>query len=245
MRRTKLNTLGLDSDLDGVYLLQDVERAFGVAITDKETASILTVGDLFAIVERNANYKGGGKCRTAMSFFRLRQALRALGVTQTPRPNTNLSAVSKFSPRRLYAEIERRTDLTLPSLTGGWFTISGVFLLVAALLSPLVLTHLNFDFWQKSAAVASGVLVAALLLRFDRLRFGEGVKTFGDLAEQVSSLNYSSLVLAGGRNTPQEMWKSFVTVVAEHADDMPRSEITPTTLLLAQGQTPPQQSDSC
>ena len=231
--QTKLNTLGLDNDMDGICLLVDIERAFGIAITDKETASVLTIGDLFALVERKAMYKGGGKCRTAISFFRLRHALRALGVAQKPRLNTNLSALSGFSPKKLYAEIERRTGLTLPPLTAGYLTLSGLLLLVAAVLSPLVLTQLDVDFWPKCAFVASCVLAAVILLRVDPLEFGENEKTLGGLAEQVASLNYSTLALAGGRNTPEEMWEAFLTVVAHHADELPRNEITPATLLLA------------
>ncbi|MDJ1007359.1 MAG: hypothetical protein QNJ13_05985 [Paracoccaceae bacterium] len=48
----RYNTIGLRGDLDEVELVVDVERSFKIDITAKEAQTVLTMGDLEAMIRR-------------------------------------------------------------------------------------------------------------------------------------------------------------------------------------------------
>jgi len=49
----RLNTVDLDDDLGDVEMLQDIESTFNFEITDKEALNLVTVGQLYELVQQN------------------------------------------------------------------------------------------------------------------------------------------------------------------------------------------------
>ena len=73
-------------DLEDVEILQEVERVFGISITDREAEQTFTVGQLCDLLD--AKYGGGATevCLSQIAFHRLRRALRELGVADRSCP---------------------------------------------------------------------------------------------------------------------------------------------------------------
>src|SRR5579863_9828425 len=74
------NTLGLDDDLDGIAVVRDLERIFDVKVSHEEAERIFTVGEFHDLLVRKLPpNEADRKCASAMTFYRLRSALRRLG----------------------------------------------------------------------------------------------------------------------------------------------------------------------
>lgn len=72
---------GLDDDLDGVELVQDVEAAFGLHLPEDELSRCNTVVDLLKLIEERlpTSEIQEQRCATAMCFYRARRSLHQCG----------------------------------------------------------------------------------------------------------------------------------------------------------------------
>jgi hypothetical protein len=113
------NTLNL-VDLDDAELLRDVKRTFGIKVTHAEAAALRNVGDLYDLIEAKSPDAGSTRaCLTQVAFYRLRRALRSMGVVGEIGPQTPLSALDEVEPRPASArwrQLARAADLVLPRL---------------------------------------------------------------------------------------------------------------------------------
>ena len=87
-----MNTLGLDDDWEPVEVVEGVEAAFDIRVTDSEAATLLRVGDLHRLLRNrfSNSQEASGHCATAMTYYRLRRALTNLNVDKgTIRPENS------------------------------------------------------------------------------------------------------------------------------------------------------------
>ncbi len=112
------NTLGLDDDLDTVELVQNVEEAFGIEITNVEGEHIYTVGELYdLLLSKIPANETDRKCASATTFYRLRRGLRKLGFHTILNPSTDLHFLETGRVRAKFKELEREAGVRLPPVT--------------------------------------------------------------------------------------------------------------------------------
>src|ERR1700734_2776145 len=88
------NTLGLDDDLDGVEVVQDLKRIFDIMVSRQEAARIFNVGEFHdLLLQKIPPDEAGGKCASAMAFYRIRRALRCLGHDHDLTPASGIRAL--------------------------------------------------------------------------------------------------------------------------------------------------------
>lgn len=218
------SSLGLAGDLDDIELIQDVEAAFGILLSDAEVESCWTVGHLFELVKARIPDASTGSCATAMAFYRLRSAVRT-SIDAELRPTTPISDLGSLPVRRLHRIIREDCGLRPPpEQLSYWGCIA--LALVAAL--PLGVWALNFGWW---AAAASAIPPLALY-RVAPIRLPSRVETFGDLVRIVASRSIGALSQQGARLGSSEAWAAFKDVLSDHTS-LPAHAISLDTLIMA------------
>jgi hypothetical protein len=218
------NSLDLDPEWGAIDLLEEVEAAFGIKITDAEAERCSTVGDLYAVLcSYTADWDARqGSCSSSMVFYRLRRALGPEDKRDI-RPATPLTTLG--SPvSRMFRAVGKQTGLRLPTyeltrlgMAGGVILTGGFLVASVALLT---------GHWLASGVA---VLVAATGLPWlwlDPGRLPIGIVTVGDLAQRTAPLNSELLGKAGGR--PSDRWSILVALAAEYGA-LPADQIGPET----------------
>jgi hypothetical protein len=206
------NSLDLDPEWGAIDLLEEVEAAFGITITDAEAERCSTVGDLYAVL---CSYTLGwdaqpGSCSSSMVFHGLR---RSLGPEHKRdiRPATPLTTLGR-PVSRLFRTLGKQTGLRLPTYELTWLGEAGGVILTGGLLAAIV--ALLTAHWLTSGLA---ILVAGTglpLVWVDPGRLPAGIVTVGDLAQSTAPLNSDLLGKAGGR--PSDRWSILVALAAEH-----------------------------
>jgi hypothetical protein len=226
------NTLGLDDDLDSVELLIAIERAFDVKISEQEATGVSTVGDLHDLVTSKLEGTGGEMCRTSMSFYRVRRALKAVLGNVDIRPETPLSAIWERSPKLLFAQMQRHCDLRLAPLCSTDVSGFGALLIVAAIFGAPILLIAQVNGWLILAFAGALCCAGFALTRLDPLAFGPTMVTVGDLARRTATQNYGALVSLGGRTDAQAVWKALVEVASASSENLSAEKIERDTIIL-------------
>lgn len=219
-------SLGLLGDLDDVDLIEDIEEAFGYRLSDDDIERCVTVGDLFALVEKGLpdGDSAANICATSMCFYRLRKALQPRTATAL-RPKVKIDALGRLSVRHLHRIIHTECSLRPPPPYMSWW---GVLALAGVITAPAVLLFLGFPWWL----VTLSALPPIALYRATPICLPKEVTTFGDLVRVVASRSIGILARQGARLGPIEAWAAFRDVVAVHTR-LPKEQITPDVLLLA------------
>ena len=222
------NTLGLDDDIEPVEVLDSIERAFGIKITEAEAERCHTVADVynllvgrFATVDASAD-----RCVTSMAFHRIRAAL---GDPEAG-PRTSLASLSGLPPKRLFLRLRQATGLVTPApalastgLAGAWSVVAGLLMIL-----PSIMLAPRVGWLVPVGLIAAGIA----LIRLDPGRLSPNHSTLGGMARSVAALNFGKLVEQGGISGPQTLWSALVEVLAQHST-LPKTQITPRTVLLA------------
>jgi len=115
------DTLNLWSgDLADVEIICEVERRFGIEVTDAEAKQLYTAGHFHDLIE--AKYAGAHStqaCLSQAAFYRLRRALKAMGFTGEISPRTPLSIIEGLEPRSVaknWRRLGQTAELNLPKL---------------------------------------------------------------------------------------------------------------------------------
>ena len=231
------NTLGLDDDLDPVLLIKDLEQAFALKFSDEETSNCMTVGDIYTVLIRHMG--GGdqlsGRCATAMAFYRLRRACRAMAPEVAITPATPLHIFRHWPAKSLLKQLSLLSGLRLPrpalSKVGHagaisiLFVVPGVF--ASALLKDLSPLAAFWSFWFLVIAGPIG----ALLLKIDKGRLPDNCGTVADLARMAAAKNFGMLAREGARWNDESLWLALIETLSERTV-LPKSDIRPDTLLL-------------
>lgn len=224
------NSLDLDAEWGAIDLLEEIEEAFRIRITNEEAERCATVGDLYDVIcSHSPEWDGqNGSCGSAMVFYRIRRSLSpddARGITpDTPLADTGLQ------PSRLFTKLEKDTGLRLPAYELTWLGLTGGFLIVGGIMAAIVALLTGFS-------IVSGVfgllaLAGLPLLRIDPGRLPAELVTVADLARRTAPLNATSLREAGGR--PSDRWEILTALAAEHGN-LRIDEISPETFFHRKG----------
>lgn len=112
------NSLNLAGDGDDLDVIADVERTFGIVITDAEAETPRTVGQLHDLIQAKCDAGGTEACFTQVAFYALRRAFASfgrMGIT----PDTPVSVVRELcdgSIVQAWKELGRRSSLQLPPM---------------------------------------------------------------------------------------------------------------------------------
>ncbi len=218
-------SLGLDDDLDGIELIQDIEAAFAIRFAEEDINKCVTVGDVFDLVAATLpKNKLGGSCATAMCFYRLRRALKARLHIEL-KPDTPIEELKVGSVRELYRIIEQDGGLRAPpKIISMW----GCIALALAGAVPLALITLGTSWWLAAASALPAIAAYAAA----PIRMPADVANFGDLVRRVTDRSIGSLQAKGARLRAPEAWSAFKGIVADHTV-VPKDEIRADMLLLA------------
>jgi hypothetical protein len=208
MTETPLRTLNLVGDGDETDLLAALERAFGVRFADADTAGCVTVGDLFEVLKQKAPpHEGDGRCASAMTFYRLRDALTGQAPRDKILPSAKLAEIVRLPPHRFHAELERRTGLHVPMFHFAWLGNAGVTFAFLGGLGLVALALLRSPIWPAMLSFIAGVV----MMYADQRRLPD--VTLGDFARELSMLNVATLSQGGARTTEDRLWNAYLAVL--------------------------------
>lgn len=222
------NTLDLDPEWGGIDLIEEVEGAFGIAISDQEAERCNTVGDLFDIILIHAPdwNKQHGSCASSMAFYEVRRGLKSARRHELF-PTTPLSVVGGVNPRKLLRGLRKRTGLRLPALTLTKLGTAGLITLLFGIVAFIIAMR---ERWLPIMSLASGLsLTGGVMFWVDPARLPTGVDTVGDLVRRLVPLNMDRLRASGAR--PPNAWTMLAGLTADHGNLSP-SAITPDTVLI-------------
>ncbi|HET7681725.1 MAG TPA: acyl carrier protein [Xanthobacteraceae bacterium] len=222
--------VGDGDDLDVIY---DVERAFGIKLTDAEAERVRNVGELHDLMELKLLSADTRACLSQAAFYRLRKGLRSMGVQTEIRPETPISILEGIQPRsisRKWKDLSLSSALELPSLEtpmGRWLPERGekwVRGLVYALLSAsglylAILMH-SITGLSKGWAIIL-VLLAALVLGVSihylwHQVFGNiprRIHTVGDLAREAAGYSFEKLAADKSGSSPFDRWFALSAIL--------------------------------
>ena len=218
------SSLGLSGDLDDVELIEDIEKAFGMRLSDQDLQHCRTVGDIFALMEAQLPNQDllGDRCATAMCFYRLRRALQPRIVFKL-HPQTEISALRDLPVRTIRSIIQKECGLRPPPPYIS--TLGGVALLLTIAM-PIAGLALGWPWWIAIATALppiAGYKIAPV-------KFPATMTTFADLVRSVSSRSINRLAQEGARLRSTEAWNAFIDILSEHAS-IPKETIGPDTLI--------------
>ncbi len=230
----------LDVDEEDFYLdfRRDIDRTFGVKLTDEEVGTFETVGDVFAVVRSRLNgieRSDALPCLTAATFYALRRALLVHNPGANTSPKSLLGdSITAKNPKKVWRDLEEHSQLSLPSLqpTKASEIVALMMVIISVLIGGFIaLEHLSIDFERITAFLALGLLGNMALALFVSLMAGlvlacvtsalgpkeipKEIKTVGDLAEATAKLNLSSYAKRFGAVRNRDVWASLVWIIQE------------------------------
>jgi hypothetical protein len=230
---TSIDCLHLDDELGDVWLLEAVEAAFAIKFTSDELSLCDTVGGLFDIVMLKFSVKTSNRgferipCPTALTFYRLRSALRRAGYSDRLTPSTDLNLLyRRGSAERLHQALGRETGLRLPDTELHPEAVVFLLFLVAASLG-LTLTVGSMMPILAGIGLATGL--AYLLPR----QLPDRIATTKDFVRYSTALNFAELAQQTGGARQRDVWTALTSLISEVADSGPYSLIGRETRLFS------------
>jgi hypothetical protein len=224
------NTLGLDDDLEPVEVVRHLERIFDVRVSNEEAERISNVGEFYDfLLDKIPSNDADRKCASAMTFYRIRSALRTLGYGDGLTLASDIHGLERGRTRKNLRDVERESGLRMPetvptpigrvgSLCGFVATLAGVFSLQPGLASAFL-------------GMLAGLIAAGAILKYlDPGKLPANCGTLADITKMVAVRNYGRLVKMGARHSNDTVWETLVEALSHHA--LPKSEITRDTFFL-------------
>jgi hypothetical protein len=129
------NTLGLDDD-DYLEVVLLIERAFDIKFFPEEPEMIVTVGEFYdLLLTKIPPSDADRKCASAMAFYRIRSALRRLGLGGHLTPASNMRVLERGGTKANIRKLEAWCSLDLPypvPTRAGGIAALGVFVAIVA-----------------------------------------------------------------------------------------------------------------
>ncbi|WP_234681546.1 acyl carrier protein [Bradyrhizobium monzae] len=212
------DTLNFVGDGDDVDVIHDVERTFGIKLTAAEAEQTRTVGQLHDLIELKRPNAGSGTqtCLSQLAFYRLRRALKTMGLEGEITPQTPMSALERIEPRSMaskWRRLAQSSGLDLPSLESP-FRIKkepAIFRWRA----PLILGVLGC-LWVAFGTSLDYRLVlflgSALFVGFDYAWWlvarsaPQRIHTIGELAREASGFSFATLTAENKECAPSDRW---------------------------------------
>jgi acyl carrier protein len=195
--------------LDGVELVMEVEKNFGIQIPDSEAEKIITVGDMYDAVWRHLEGRHNEKCKSQALFYKLRQSF----AQQFQFPPKEL--LLQTSPAAIFPEVNRReaykrfageTNLKLPSLvlTQSWSILLNVFgwsaILGSLVIALILINFFDYSKWLLLAPVAGIFITGGISEWLEPLRTKIAEPTMRLFIERTLAMNFAGMVNDSGTN---------------------------------------------
>lgn len=216
--------------MDGVEVVQDLERAFDIHVSNDEATRTLTVGDFYdLLLAKIPANEADRKCASAMAFYRLRCALNELGYGSKLTPESDLSFLHQGRVRPQLARLEKVSGLNLPkAVQTGWGRLTA-FAAFTAVWTTAVSVYPSF--LTVVLGGFAGIGGAILVLKYiDPGKMPHDCRTLADLTQKAAILSYGRLVKMGARHSEEDIWKALLEVLSVWA--LPKAEITRDTFFL-------------
>ena len=201
--------------LDLVELVLEVEDAYGMSISDKDSETIDTAGKLYDYILAHRFQGMEETCLSSAAFYRLRRGMMSvLGVSRkNVQLSANLSSLIPTRRRQVWRELQTALALRLPDLERPiWVTTIAT---LAALAPALAL-----GIWLRSYLA---VLIVACALGCALYRITEPLEvefqtkfaTVGQLVKQIVATNFGAISDQCRRSNAEELWESLRTLIAQ------------------------------
>ena len=207
----------IDMDDDFIDVIIALEESLGLKFPDEAFARGRTLGELHDLVYQEAEKlnRGGNKCATSMSFYRLKAAIHRTGSPRKLSTSMPLRALTDLDYR---AVTRRLGDWSAPELS-----ISGFGCLMAVALVLLINVPVFFALggWAFLTGLLSAIFRLAIAARFFPASLPEQ-KTVGELASSLAARNLNRLAEEGAALTPPTVWKALTQIVADQIGIEPK-----------------------
>lgn len=218
-------------DSDAGYLIEAIERSFGVTFDEGELRDDSTLNDVFEALQRHLGPATPDLCFSSTVFWRLRRgAVDLLGVPkQTVTPWSPVHVLFPAMKRRnLWRALSETTGLQLPTLIYP-DNVKGAIGWIALLLTAIAGVMLENAAWPPLptavlmilALVLLISLLAFLLVTLSRLCQPLATELplhgalFRDLVRTTVGLNYGTLSREFGRSNDKELRSSLLFATSE------------------------------
>jgi hypothetical protein len=214
-----LNLVGDGDDLDVIF---DVERAFGIKLSNGEAEKPVTVGQLYDLIESKYVPTQRRACLSQAAFYRLRNAIRVLGVQSEIRPDTPITVLNEIevgSIHRKWKVLAGHARLDLPPLEGPpWPEFferhSRLINAVLCLLLIAAIAYMGILFpglsggWLLLSVPIAAVLGTAVAYIWHRIlgRVPSRIRTLGDLAREAAGYSFEKLFVEKNGSSPHDRW---------------------------------------
>ena len=221
-----LETLGLVGDGDDLDLIEAIETAFNLQLTD-EPSKWTSVGDIYEFVLSNADVEQftQQQCSSQMAFYDVRNAICEL-LEKAPgakiKPDTKFVDLGLKNLKPLQALLEKTYKLAAPSMELSKIGCLCVFILAAA--AAIWILHSGFGPGYLFLVFIAGASSLALL----PLRYRGSI---GEFSNTLADLNYARYVNKGARTNPDRIWQALCQVIEDSAE-ADRHRVGPETLLM-------------
>lgn len=220
--------------LDSVELIVKAEKAFGIAIPDREAEKIITVADFHNTVWRYVQSRQSVRCKSQHLYYKLRHALICkFGVHKdviTPGASLN-DIFPKTNRRLLYRKLTRELQLNLPQLVlpSVWAVVlstTGVILIPGAAVFSLVLVYgFNYTKWALLLPVIGLILTIFFSHILDAVRTEFQPATAKAFTQLVLSTNYATLIQEHG--TSRKEVETVINHIIADVSGLELHEISP------------------
>ncbi len=205
-------------------VVRDLERIFDIKVSNEEAERIFTVGEFHDLLLRKLPpNEADKKCATAMTFYRIRRALRRLGYGDKLTPASDMRALERGRTKSNLMKLEAESGLRLPG------TVSTRIGRRAALFSLMMVFTIVFSLQPGFASAFLGVIVG-LIMVVVILKYGDPAKlpancsTLADLTRAAAAMNFGPLVKMGARHRDEDIWDNLVEALSHYALPKPDNQ---------------------
>lgn len=224
--QSTVESLGLGGDGDDVEILEDIEKAFRINLSDEDAAACYTVGDIYELLltkyDLAATERTDYLCASHRAFNEVRRVIRKL-LPVDVQPDSRLSDFGFSNHGAVRDALQRELPVVIPAFA---MTRMSVLIWLSVLFGSIgfIATYGLPWLW----AILS-VIWFIMAPRYLPVRY-EG--TVGELAKQIAGLNHGYYLDHGARVDAGTVWDSLVAICQEYSG-LSLKRIAPTTLLLA------------
>lgn len=223
--------LGLVGDGDELDVIVDVERTFGIVISNQEAEAIRNVGDLYDLIELRVGPEKIKACHSQVAFYALRRALVSMGADKSIAPATpvaKLRASSTDSIARWWSKLGRQSGLRLPPLETPFVWQYALphwarYLIFCLTAGAVGLTALTVE---RVMGISGGyafmaVLVGAGLISFALVHthylvyrdIPARLETLGDLAREAAGFSFSEMRQSRYLGSRYDRWYALEAIL--------------------------------
>ncbi|MBH5367540.1 acyl carrier protein [Bradyrhizobium glycinis] len=221
------DTLNLVGDGDDVDVIHEVERTFGIKLTDAEAEQARTVGQLYDLIELK-NRNAGSTTRACLSqaaFYRLRQTLKLMGIEGEITPQTSISILERIEPRSMapkWRRLAQTSGLDLPSLETSFrvserwpgpfrWLVSFALGLLGCLWHAGGISLDNRLALLLAAALCFGCFGYKKWLTFRTVP--RRILTIGELAREAAGCSFAKLTTENKECAPADRWFALTAIL--------------------------------